>query len=153
MQNNKLRRGAMALFAAFTLATITACAAPAATPTAAPSAGVTGKLVFEVTTPLPADAVAEINLVDVTVEPGEPSVVASQQITIGSQTSPLAFDVKYDASKINKEHTYGIAAKIVKGNEIYFSTTQPKDVITQGNPVGDVEVPLAPGGPEAPAGS
>jgi uncharacterized lipoprotein YbaY len=151
MSHFKLRSGATALIAGLMVVALAACATPPAA-TSAPATSVTGKLVFEATTPLPADAVAEINLVDITVESGEPQVVGSQQITIGSQASPIAFTVKYDASKINKEHTYGIAAKIVKGNEVYFVTTAPKDVLTQGNPSSDVEVPLAPGGPEAPAG-
>ena len=148
MKNNAVRSGAIVMFAVFLVATMSACAAPQSTP--APATGVTGTLTFVVKSSLPADAVAEVNLVDVTAKPGEPQVIGTQSITIGSQASPIPFDVKYDASKINSEHSYGIAAKIVKGNDEYFTTSEPTPVLTQGKPSSGVDVVLKGAGAEAP---
>ena len=148
MKNKAVRSSAIVLFAAFLIATLSACAAPKSTP--APTTGVTGTLTFVVKSPLPADAVAEVNLVDITAISGEPQVIGSQSITIGNQTSPIQFDVKYDASKINAEHSYGISAKIVKGNDEYFTTSEPAPVLTQGKPSSGVDVVLKGAGTEAP---
>ena len=140
--------GAIALVAFMILG----CAAQPQAPSAA-STAVTGSLVFASDAALPNGAQAEINLLDVTVKSGEPQVIASQKIDVSGKQTPVAFAVNYDTGKINTGHTYGIAAKIMQGQQLLFTTAEPTDVLTQGKPSINVQIKMEGAGPEAPSSS
>lgn len=107
---------------------------------------VTGTITYLARIALPAQAVVQLQLQDLSRE-GEAAVVAEEKFTLGDRGSPLPFTLKVDAAKIDVRRTYGIAARIAVQGEPRFATKEPYKVLTQGNPSKVDMVLLPAGGP------
>jgi putative lipoprotein len=97
-------------------------------------ATLTGTVAYRERVALPPDAVAEISLIDATVQDAAAPVVAKATVPSEGKQVPLPFSLRYDASKIDKTHLYTARATIKGGGQILFTTDQVRGVITQGNP-------------------
>jgi len=111
---------------------IGACAHPAGSPSG-DGATLTGTVAYRERVALPSDAIAEISLLDATVQDTAP-VVAKTTVPSNGKQVPLSFSLHYDASRIEKTHLYTVRATIKSGGQTLFTTDQVRGVITQGNP-------------------
>jgi putative lipoprotein len=97
------------------------------------SATLSGTVAYRERVALPGDAIAEVSLLDATVQDTS-LVVAKTSFPSDGKQVPLPFSLHYDASKIDKTHLYTARATIKSGGQILFTTDQVRGVITQGNP-------------------
>jgi len=96
---------------------------------------VKGTVAYRERMALPADAVVEVWMTDVT-----PGIITTMQL-LGQTTVhaegkqvPIPFELPYDPAQIVPDHTYGIRAAIQAGGQTLFASPAPTSVITQGNP-------------------
>ena len=109
---------------------------------------VSGTLTYLVRMALPAQAVVQLQLLDLTrgetaSSPGAP--VAEEKFPLGSHQPPVTFAIKVDSAKIDPKHTYGVSARITLLGQPRFATNEPYKVLTQGNPA-KVDMVLLPAG-------
>jgi uncharacterized lipoprotein YbaY len=116
--------------------------APAA-PTSQPAA-VTGQVTYLQRVALPATAVVEVSLADVSRADAPAEVIASQRIETQGRQVPFAFTLSYDSSRIDSRFTYAVSARITDTGRLLFVSTRRYLVITRGNPQAGVEVVLDP---------
>ena len=83
---------------------------------------------------LPPDAEVDVWLRDVTPGIQIMAVVAETTIASGGRQVPLAFELRYDPSRIVADHAYALRATIRGGGQSLFSTNTDTPVITQGHP-------------------
>ena len=132
-----------ALMALAALALAPACGeartrAPAAEATPAPEgrgggAFVTGTITYRERVALGPDAVATIQLRDVSLADA-PSVLVAEQSIANPGSVPIAFRIEYDPAAIDERRTYGIQADIREGGRLLFANDTAYDVITGGQP-------------------
>jgi putative lipoprotein len=109
------------------------------------SANVSGSVTYSVQIALPADALMTVQLRDVKLWPDASGLISQQQITTSGSQSPIPFNVAYEPGAIKPDRTYALAAFIQDGNgHPLFVPGDPVPVITQGNPIQDVEVSVVP---------
>jgi putative lipoprotein len=118
---------------AMMLLAIVACTHPGAS-SANDGTTLTGTLAYRERVALPADAIAEISLVDATTQDVAAPVIAKATLQSEGKQVPLPFSLHYDASRIDKTHLYTARATIRSGGQLLFTTDQVRGVITQGNP-------------------
>ena len=109
---------------------------------------VTGTLTYLVRMALPPQAVAQVQLLDLSRSEGTdtpPALVAEEKFTLGQRGVPLPFTLKVDSSKIDPKHTYGVSARISLLGQVRFASKEPSKVLTQGNPT-KVDMVLLPTG-------
>ncbi len=83
---------------------------------------------------LPADAIVELQLSDVT-GPGEPRpVVAHVIIPTDGRQVPIPAELRYDRGNVLPDREYALRATILSGERTMFTTSMPYPVITNGNP-------------------
>jgi len=109
---------------------------------------VTGTLTYLVRMALPAQAVVQVQLLDLTrgetaAAPG--ALVAEEKFPLGQRSVPVTFSLKLDPAKIDPKHTYGVSARISLLGEAKFASREPVQVLTQGNPT-KVDLVLLPAG-------
>jgi len=143
--SRRVIESAMMLFA------IGACTHPGAS-SSAEGATLTGTVAYRERVALPADAIAEISLVDATTQGAAAPVVAKVTVQSDGKQVPLPFSLHYDASRIDKTHLYTARAAIRSGGQLLFTTDQVRGVITQGNPT-HVDLMLTRVDPEAASAS
>lgn len=114
--------------------------APIVPPPPLAMGSITGTITYREKVTLPAGAVIEVRLLDVT-------SIESPAITIGEQTIettgeqvPIPFAISFDAAQIDPNHFYLLLATITVNGELEWLNNQPVWVLTYGNPVGNVEV-------------
>jgi uncharacterized lipoprotein YbaY len=107
----------------------------------APSS-VTGTVSYTVKSALPASAMVHVQLVDVTQQDNPVTVIAQQVITNPGQV-PIPFEIHFDPTSIDPNHTYSVRADISADGEIIFASTMPNVVLTMGNPA-KIDVTLDP---------
>lgn len=106
---------------------------------AAATGTVSGTVTYRERVALPADAVIDVVIVDVT--GGANSVVGSQQIMSDGNQVPIAFEAAYATADINPEHDYTVGATIQDGaGKVIFETAESVPVLTKGHPFQDVTV-------------
>lgn len=113
---------------------LTALAALAAwTPLRAEAGVVSGEVFYRERIALPADAVVEVTLLDVTRtdRPGE--LIASLQIKPRRQV-PIPFEIHVADPEIDPRRSYAVKATIVADGRLLFITAELPRVLTQGNP-------------------
>lgn len=140
-----------ALTSAMTLLAIGACTHPGAS-SSAEGAALTGTVAYRERVALPADAIAEISLVDATTQDAAAPAVAKVAVRSEGKQVPLPFSLRYDAGRIDKTHLYTARATITSGGQLLFTTDQVRGVITQGNPT-HVDLVLTRVDPEAASAS
>ncbi len=95
---------------------------------------VTGTVSYRQRIALRPRAVVEVKLLDVSRAGGRSVTIAEQKIEARGQQVPIAFDLPYDASRINPRGRYSVRVRILEGNRLRFTSTNAYQVITGGNP-------------------
>ena len=98
---------------------------------------------------LPASAIIEVQLQDVSLADTPAKVVAQEEIALGERQVPVPFELKFDPGKIESQHTYSVRGSILVNGELRFTSDKAYPVLTRGNPA-RVEVIVKPVSP-APA--
>ncbi len=103
-------------------------------PTPGADGVVRGSVAYRERMALPPDAVVEVWITDVSPMNLAVPVIAETTVRPEGRTVPIPYELRYDASRIDPSHAYGIRAAIRSGGRIIFATDAPSPVITQGNP-------------------
>lgn len=82
---------------------------------------------------LPADAILDVELLDVSRADAPAIRIASQRFRM--DRVPLRVSLSYDPAVIDDRMTYSIAARVISGQQVIFRTTSSYPVITRGAPV------------------
>lgn len=97
-------------------------------------AKVTGTVTYRERMALPAGAVVEVSLLDVSKADVAADVISEQKIDTAGKQVPFNFELPYDPSKIDARMRYAVRAKILVGDDLIFTSTDFHGVITDGNP-------------------
>ena len=92
---------------------------------------------------LPASAIIEVKLQDVSLADAPAKVIAKEEIAMGERHVPVPFELKFDPAKLEPKHTYTVSASILVDGELRFISDKAYPVLTRGNP-GHVEVIVRP---------
>lgn len=103
---------------------------------------VMGKITYLQKVAMPADAVVEVQIEDVSRQDAPADVIGEQTIVNPGQV-PVSFSIDYDPARIDPNHTYVVSAKILAAGELLYQNTTAYPVITKGNP-SSVEVIVQP---------
>lgn len=96
---------------------------------------ITGTVSYRERIALPPTAVLKVQLVDVSRADAPAVVIGEQLISSGGRQVPFAFDIAYDSTKIEPNHSYAVQARIEVDGELRFINDQRYAVITRGSPV------------------
>ena len=80
---------------------------------------------------MPADAIFEATLEDVTRADAAADVIGRARIEKPGNV-PIRFEIPYDTSRIVRNHRYVVRARILSGGKLFFTTDQSYPVLTQG---------------------
>ena len=95
---------------------------------------VTGTIAYRERMALPADAVIEVSLSDVT-EPGEGAkAVGGVRVKPEGRQVPIPFELRFNPGTIVDSHIYVLRAAIRSGGRMIFATDDAYPVLTQGKP-------------------
>jgi putative lipoprotein len=83
---------------------------------------------------LPASAIIEVKLQDVSLADAPAKVIAKEEIALGERQVPVPFELKFDPTKIDPKHTYSVSASILVNGELRFISDKAYPVLTRGNP-------------------
>ena len=124
---------AMAALMGFALA---GCAHSGGTRAPAPEVGavIRGTVAHRERVALPADAVVEVWITDVSPQVTAAPVIAETTVRPEGGQVPIPFELRYELGRIDSSHTYGIRAVIRGGGRIMFAADSAHLVITQGHP-------------------
>src|SRR5208283_318443 len=92
---------------------------------------------------LPASAIIEVKLRDVSLADAPAKVIAKEEIAMGERQVPVPFELQFDPAKIDPKHTNTVSASILVDGELRFMSDKAYPVRTRGNP-GLVEVIVRP---------
>ena len=112
---------------------------PASTPT--PEAKVTGTVAYLEKMALPAGAIVEVKLLDISWQDVPAVTIGEHVITTSGNQVPFPFEIKYNPITIDPRYTYSVRASITVDGKLWFTTDTRYAVITQGNP-SSVEIVL-----------
>jgi putative lipoprotein len=114
-------------------------------PSAASAPAVTGKVTYTESVTLPDKAMVTVQLRDTGLWPDATGLISQQQIGTSGNQGPIPFNVTYNSALIQKDHNYAMAAFIQDGNgHLLFVPGAPVPVVTNGNPIQDVQVTVVP---------
>ena len=91
---------------------------------------------------LPPDAIVILTLWNTTT--GYTTPVARIEFRANGQQVPIPFELDYDANAIDPAQTYALAGEIDLAGRAIYRANSWVPVITQGNPIDDVGIPLEP---------
>ena len=122
---------------------VLASCAPAKQPvfTPAPEAKVTGTVAYLEKMALPAGAIVEVKLLDISRQDAPAVTIGEHVITTSGNQVPFPFEIKYNPTSIDPRYTYSVRASITVDGKLWFTTDTRYAVITQGNP-SSVEIVL-----------
>jgi putative lipoprotein len=83
---------------------------------------------------LPASAIIEVKLQDVSLADAPAKVIAKEEIALGERQVPVPFELKFDPEKIDAKHMYAVSASILVNGELRFISDKAYPVLTRGNP-------------------
>lgn len=95
-------------------------------------AQISGTATFRERSALPADAVFDATLEDVS-QPGAPAIVIGRARIRGPRNPPIRFQIPFNASRIDAGHRYVVRARILTGTTPIFATEGNYPVLTGGN--------------------
>ena len=95
---------------------------------------VTGSVTYRERIALPPTAVIKVQLVDVSRADAPAVVIGEQVIHSGGKQVPFAFEIAYDTTKIEVNHSYAVQARIEDGGQLRFISDQHYAVVTRGAP-------------------
>jgi putative lipoprotein len=108
-------------------------------------ASVSGTVTYQQKIALPADAVLTVRIEDISRADAPSETVGEQLIDTKGTLIPIPFEVAFDPDRIEDNHTYSLRAYIKDGNgRFLFTSDTGVLVITNGNPMQNVEVNLIP---------
>jgi len=114
------------------------------------SANVSGTISYRERIALSQNAVVQVQIQDVSLADA-PAEILGEQIIRNPGQVPIPFEVAYDASDIEENHTYALAARIEDpAGNLMFITAQMYPVITRGAPTENVQVVMEMVGGAAP---
>jgi uncharacterized lipoprotein YbaY len=119
---------------------LVACSQRSTIKSAETAVNVSGTVTYLQHIALPSDAVVHVILSDVT-SSTKPIAIAEQTISQPGP-SPILFEINYDSTTIDPEHTYSVQACIRADDQVRFVSIQPYPVITKGH-TDKVQVTLA----------
>jgi uncharacterized lipoprotein YbaY len=94
-----------------------------------------GTVAYRERVALPADAVVDVWITDITPGIIVPQVITAEtSIKSGGRQVPLPFELTFDPGRIVATHRYGVRAVIKSGGKVLFQSGSATPVITQGNP-------------------
>ncbi|MGQ0549074.1 MAG: YbaY family lipoprotein [Armatimonadota bacterium] len=105
---------------------------------------VTGTVTYRQRIALPPDAVLNVQLRDASKADAQANVFGRRTIITGGRQVPLAFEIRYDSSRISANATVIVSATISMGGRLLFTTATVQRVITRGYPSKGIEVILEP---------
>ncbi len=105
---------------------------------------VTGTVTYRPRIGLPPDAVINVELLDATRADAPAVVLGQDTIVARGRQVPLAFEIKYDADRINPNAIIVVRATIVMGGRVMFTTTTAQRAITGRYPKKGIELVVAP---------
>ncbi len=115
--------------------------APVASTTApTATATLTGTIMYLQRVALPAGAVIDVQLQDVSKMDVAATVIASQVITTSGENVPIPFELAYDPAQIDERFTYALSVRITIDGELAWINTERYAVLTNGAPASGVEV-------------
>lgn len=127
IRKHGLAAALLALAGAFAFAPGTVVAGDAASP-----GKVTGVVSYENNDDLSPTAVLTVKLVDISRADAPADVVAQQVIQTSGLQVPIAYEVDYDASKIDPAHRYAIQARIDDQGSLQYTSDRVYPVLTYG---------------------
>lgn len=101
---------------------------------------ITGTVTNQSPDALPPNAVVEIVLEEISPTDAVAMTLASQTLLWGSRQRSLPFELRYNRDDINPQLTYALRAKVTLDGRLEFPDTSGVPVLTQNNPMTDVEV-------------
>ena len=102
---------------------------------------VSGTVTYRERIALPDDAVVSVKLLDTSLQDVAATVLGEQVIHTEGQQAPIPFEIQYNETDIQSNHTYQIGVRITDGSgKLLFINTTATPVITRGAPTHDVEV-------------
>ncbi len=107
---------------------------PVPAPTPTPEAKVTGAVTYRERIALPAGAIVEVKLLDISKQDAPAVIIGEQVIATTGQQVPFSFEIKYDSTTIDPRYTYAVRATITVDGKLWFTSDTTYPVITRGNP-------------------
>ena len=106
---------------------------------------ISGRVTSSESVTLPDEAVVKLHVEDTDAAGSSAAIIGEQIIEAEGRQLPIDYVVVYDTSRIENNHSYSAAVRIedANGNLLYTSDTHTP-VITRGNPVFNVEIPVVP---------
>ena len=101
---------------------------------------VTGNAIYRERMALPANAVFEATLEDVS-STDAPAVVVGSFRKESPGSPPFQFAIAYDPQQIMEDHTYVVRARVSVGDKVMFTSTERQQVLTHGHG-GEIGVPM-----------
>lgn len=92
---------------------------------------------------LPADAVLEVKLLDVSLADAPAKVLATRRISPGRQV-PIDFTLLYDPRQIVPSNSYALQARVLQGSQLLFINTERYAVLTRGAPSDNIAIRVNP---------
>jgi putative lipoprotein len=96
---------------------------------------ITGTVTYREQTVLPSDSVVEVWVTDVTDVTAALPVVAEVAFLTDGRQVPLAFQLRYDPSMLDRSHAFAASAVIRNNGQILFSSSAPVPVTLEGSSV------------------
>ncbi len=95
---------------------------------------VRGTVAYRERMALPADAVVQVQLSDVSRQDAPAPVIAETTFTAAGRQVPFPFELHYSPDRIEANHSYAVRATIRSEGQLLFTTDVVHHVITRGNP-------------------
>jgi putative lipoprotein len=136
LKENVMRVHLLFSMAALLGLVLSGCAASGAgsTQTDVKEAVLKGTVSYRERIALPADAVVEVRLSDVSRQDVAAPVIAETTVLPEGRQVPIPFELRYEPGKIDSNRTYALRATIRSAGRMMFTTTTAYRVMTQGNP-------------------
>lgn len=115
-------------------ATTNSPGAEALQPMKLPRDTITGTVTYRERMALPAAAVVQVQLLDVSRQDVAATVIDSVIIRPNGEQVPLPFTLTYDPGRIQESNTYSMQARIRVNGQLLFLSDVAYPVITRGNP-------------------
>lgn len=107
-------------------------------------ATLTGRVTYRIRRALPAGAVVDVRLLDVSRADAPADVIGRVEIVTRGEQVPVPFALPYDASRIEPRRRYTVQVTITVDGAVAFRTTTAHAVLTSGAPSTNVEVVVDP---------
>lgn len=119
---------------------------PAGPSAASPERKLSGQVTYLQRIALPAGAVIDVSLDDVSLADAPATRLGAVSITTTGENVPIPFSISYDPTSIRPERSYAVSARITIEGQLRWITTTRHAVLTSGHPTDNVMVTVQPAG-------